>query len=187
MGTSITTNLGLIKPDGSEKIKEELPTYAGWAAQNANNMDVIDGLFRASNTTFTPTWGAATTPPTLGAGGFVEGKYLRLWPRMVIAYYRIYCGGAGFAAGSGQYSLTLPVAVPTEFNNFSDAVTVGKAILYDDSAVLTSDLLTVMWSKTGNNLFLRIPAGGTWSNTNPFTLAQQDRVSIYIMYPTSAA
>lgn len=187
MGTTTTTNLALIKPDTDEKIKEELPTFAGWAAQNAINCDKIDGLFRASNTTYSPTWSAVTTPPTLGAGGFVEGKYLRLWPRLVIGYFRIFAGAAGFNAGSGAYTLTLPATVPTEFPTLSTSVPIGKAVLLDADVVLSSDLLLPQYIAASGLMQLFIPLGGAWSNTNPITLAQNDRVSGYFMYPTSDA
>lgn len=187
MGTTVTTNLGLIKPDGSESIRENLPTFPGWADQNADNCDVIDALFRATSHTYVPTWTAPTLNPTLGATGFIEGKYLRIFPRMVIGFIRIYAGGAGFNPGTGQYAFSAPATVAPEFAQFSDSVPIGKAVFYDDSSVLDSSAWEVLYNVALGNLYLRITAGGAWSNTNPVVLAQQDRMSCYFMYPTSDA
>lgn len=187
MGTTVTTNLGLIKPDLDEKIKEDLPTFDGWVAQNGNNMDEIDALFRASNTTYVLTWGATTTPPTLGAGGFTEGKFIRLWPRMVVVFFRIFTGGAGFAAGSGSYTLNLPVAVDPEFADFSHTVPVGKMTFLDSGSAVSSSVMPLIYSPSSSLLFARPSEGGTWTNVLPVIPGQSDRYSGYFMYPTAVA
>jgi hypothetical protein len=188
MGTTVTTNLGLIKPDGNESIQEELPTFPGWAAQNALNCDKIDSLFRHTTHNYTPTWTTDTgSNPTLGASGAIDGKYLRLWPRMVFAYFRIYTGGAGFLTGTGIYRLTLPVAMAPEIIAMNTESALGKAYLHDDSSAATSTVCVVMYNHANNVLEFRRSDGSYWNNTTPFTLAQQDRLSGYIMYPTSAA
>lgn len=186
MGTTVTSNLALIKPDTSEKIQEALPTYAGWATQNGANCDTIDALFRCSTHTWTPTW-TATANPTLGATGFVEGKYLRVHPRLVIGFVRIYTGGAGFATGTGAYNITPPVAMDTAIDGFANEVPIGKAVWYDDSAVATSSVFNVMYSTASDLIFFRPPLGDPWSSLLPVVPAQQDRMSATFMYPTAAA
>ena len=185
MGTTVTPNLGLIKPDQDESIKQALPTFAGWAAQNGANMDVIDGLFRASTSTWTPTWGGTTTNPTLGTSGFVEGKFLRLWPRMVIAHFRIFTGTASFTAGAGTYTLTLPVAVPPEFALFDTEVPIGKAIILDADTVANCSVMQVMYDIATGKAVMHSPGGNLFQPTNPITIAVNDRISGYMMYPTS--
>ena len=182
----MTANLSLIKPDVNERIEEALPTFAGWAAQNAINMDNIDALFRATTHSYSPSWTAATTNPTLGAGGSVTGKYLRLFPRMVIGHFLIFTGGAGFAAGSGFYNISAPVAMPTELLTFADSIPVGKAAFHDNSAVLTSTVFEIMCSVTTGNFFLKDPSGASWTDVSPVVPAQNDRLTGYFMYPTSA-
>ncbi len=188
MGTTTTTNLSLIKPDVNESIKEVLPTFAGWAAQNAINMDKIDALFRNTNANYVPTpaWTATGSNPTLGSGGFVEGKALRLWPRLVIGHIRILTGGAGFATGSGTYGLNLPFAAPAEFATLFDSAPVGKMVAYDADSVVNSTTMNIYLGKTGS-LYCRPPTGGSWTDTVPFTVAQNDRFSGYFMYPTADA
>jgi len=188
MGTTVTTNLALIKPDTSESIKEDLPTFDGWAAQNADNMDKIDSLFRSeSSGTYTLTWGATTTPPTLGAGGFTEGKYIRLFPRMVVVFFRIFMGGVGAANGSGNYTLNLPpVAIDSSFSDFSDTLPIGKMIFQDNNAVLTSSIFTLVYHPVSGLLRARAAEGGTWASGYPIAPQQNDRYSGYFMYPTAA-
>lgn len=187
MGTTVTTNLGLIKPDGSEKIKEELPTFPGWAAQNGLNCDKIDSLFRATTHTYSPSWTGSGGNPTLGAGGFVEGKYLRVYPRIVVGYFRIFTGGAGFLAGTGTYRLSVPATIASELDGFADTVPIGMASLHDNDSVVNSQTMGVVYHVSTDLINLRPSSGGSWSTTSPITLAQNDRVSGYFMYPTSDA
>lgn len=189
MGTTTTTNLGLIKPDTDESIKAVVtPPSDGWAVQNGVNCDKIDTLFRHTNThTWTPTWTADTTNPTLGSGGSVSGKFIRLFPRMVLAYFQIFTGGAGFAAGSGLYRIAVPATVPTEFGTINDTMAVGKAYLHDNDAVATSSNLVVLYQPSTNLLVFRKHDGNFWRDNTPFTVAQNDRLSGYCIYPTSDA
>jgi hypothetical protein len=186
MGTTATTNLALIKPDTDESIKANLPTFAGWATQNGLNCDKIDSLFRHTTHTYTPTFTGSGGNPTLGAGGSVSGKYIRFLPRLVLVEYRVDMGGAGFAAGSGTYALTLPVAVPTELTTFDNSIPVGKAFLDDNSTVANATVLVAMYSVANLGIFFRPPVAAVWNPTSPFTLAQNDKLSGYALYPTSA-
>lgn len=187
MGTTTTQNLSLIKPDALESIKEDLPSFPGWADQNADNCDTLDGLFRVTTHTYTPTWDTSGTNPTLGSGGFVEGKYIRMMPRMVLGFFRIYTGTTGFSAGTGLYRITKPVAVATELGGFNSEIAVGKASFHDASAVATSSAWTVMYSSSSGLLFLRLPVGDGWTVSSPVALGQGDRISGYFYYPTSVA
>ena len=186
MGTTVSTNLGLIKPDSDESIKANMPTFAGWAAQNTINMDKIDALFRATTATYTLNWTADTTSPTLGAGGFTEGKFVRLWPRMVIGFYRINIGGAGATAGSGTYRFNLPVAPATEMTLTDDAVPIGRALFTDSSAVVSSSVFLASYRPSTGNMFFRAPSGAAFSDTLPVALGQNDTLSGYFIYPTAA-
>lgn len=186
MGTTITTNHGLIIPDTDEKIQEDLPTYAGWAAQNEVNCDKIDALFRLTTHTWGLTW-TASVNPTLGAGATFESKYIRLLPRLVICWFRIYVGAAGFLPGTGGYSLNIPVAMDPSIDAFQSEFPVGKAYFNDDSAAGTSSVFTVMYSTVGKNVFMRQQTNDLWSATSPVTVAQNDRLTGYFMYPTAVA
>lgn len=187
MGTTVTTHLSLIKPDADESIQANLPTFDGWAVQQAANMDTIDALFRKNVASFTPTWSASPTPPTLGTGGFVDGKYVRITPRIVCAYYRIFTGTAGFLRGSGSYSLTLPVAVDPTFTGWSDNIPFGRMIYMNNAAVANSSVFSVHYSPSLTALFARIEVGGSWSESSPVLNNNNDRYSAYVIYPTAVA
>lgn len=188
MGTTVTPNLGLIKPDTDESIKfSSSPSFAGWAAQNGINCDKIDALFRASQHTFTLNWTADGGNPTLGSGGFAVGKYIRLYPRMVLVFFRIATGGAGFAAGSGIYRLNVPTGVASDFTSVGDGMAIGRSIFYDSSAAVSSSVFQVTYNPPSTNLYLTPPTGGAWSATSPVALGQGDRVSGSYLYPTSDA
>src|SRR5258708_34909034 len=187
MGTTVTTNLGLIKPDVDESIKEALPTFPGWPAQNTINMDKIDALFRATSATYTLNWTADTSNPTLGAGGFTEGKFIRLFPRLVIGFFRLNVGGAGALGGTGTYRFNLPTGIAPELTLTDDSVPIGKAAYLDTSATVTHSVFLVCLKPSTSNFFLRPSAGGEWSSVAPVALGQNDRVSGYFMYPTADA
>lgn len=184
MGTTVTTNLGLIKPDLDEKIKEDLPTFDGWAAQNGVNCDILDGLFRKNTGTYSLNFRASSVNPTLGAGGFTEGKYIRLWPKMVIVHYRINTGGAGFLAGTGDYRIDLPFDMDPDLvaSDGGRTLPIGKAIFNDASAVLTSSVFLALYDPVGFFIEFELAQGDILSNT--FPLAQGDQISGYAMYPT---
>lgn len=186
MGTTVTPNLGLIKPDIAESIKANLPTFAGWAVQQGLNADAIDAVFRNSAHSFTPTWVADVTNPTLGTGGFIQGKWLRLHPRMVLYYYQISMGTTGFNPGSGFYQISMPVAVATEMTQINDSTGIGKAHYFDQSAAATSTAFTAMYNQIGANMFMKRPDGDAWRSTTPVVPAQSDSLTGYAIYPTGA-
>jgi len=150
-------------------------------------MDKIDALFRATSATYTLNWTADTTNPTLGAGGFTEGKFIRLWPRMVIGFFRLNIGGAGALAGSGTYRFNLPTGVAPEMTLTDDVFPIGKAFFLDSSAAVSSSVFLASFRPSTNNFFLRTPGGGGWSDTVPVALGQNDKLSGYFMYPTADA
>ncbi|MFY3741628.1 MAG: hypothetical protein HMLIMOIP_002086 [Candidatus Nitrosomirales archaeon] len=187
MGTTVSTNLGLIKPDIDESIKEALPTFAGWPAQNSINMDKIDALFRASTGIYTVNLTADIANPTLGAGGFTEGKWVRLYPRMVIVFFRIYAGVAGFAAGNGDYRINLPFAVDPvlDASDSGRGIPIGKCAFKDNSAVLTSSAFLVLYDAVNDVIIFELSQGDIFASSYPFST--DDRLSGYFMYPTAVA
>ena len=187
MGTTTTTNLNLIKPDVEEKIMEDLPTFDGWASQNADNMDNIDRLFRFTNTTYVPVLTPLGGTFTLGSGGSITGKYNRVMPGMVYGHVKVYMGGAGFSAGSSDYRISVPLAFAAQMSLLQDTVPIGKGIFYDDSAVSTSSTLTVYYHVSSGTFTCRTPAGAPLGASTPVAMAQQDRFSFYFLYPTSVA
>lgn len=185
MGTTVTSNLGLIKPDTDESIKPDGP-MPGWADQNADNMDTIDALFRASTGTYSVTFTAATTNPTLGTGGFTEGKWVRLFPRMVIVFFRVVAGST-FTAGSGDYRINLPFAMDASLigSDGGRTLPVGKAIFWDSNNVVASSAFLCLYDPVNNWVEFELSQGDIFASSYP--MAASDRLSGYLMYPTSDA
>jgi hypothetical protein len=77
---------------------------------------------------YTPTLQAGTTNPTLGTGSTASMRYSRT-QKTVKGYFDITFGTSGTNAGSGTYSITLPVAASSNYNGQS----IGRATLYDSS------------------------------------------------------
>lgn len=187
MGTTVTSNLGLIKPDIAESIQQNLPTFNGWAAQSALNCDAIDALFRSNNNTYALTISTSGVAPTLGAGGFTEGKYIRLWPRMVLVYFRIFLGAAGLVVGSGEYRINLPFAFDPDVaasDGGGRLMPCGKCVFKDNSAVLTSSALLMSYSPIPARMVFGLSQGDVLDDT---FVGQNDRLSGYFTYPTQAA
>lgn len=188
MSTTITTNLSLIKPDDDESIKANLPTFEGWASQNGKNQDVIDSLFRMSTATYTLNWTASGGNPTLGTGGFTEGKWVRVFPRMVFVYFRIYTGTTGFLTGTGTYRINLPFAYDASMATMdNDFPVIGRMAYADASATATSSTFIANYSQGVSTAIFKAPVGGVWNDTTPVVPAQGDRMSGYFMYPTADA
>lgn len=190
MGTTVTTNLGLIKPDTAESIKANLPSFAGWASQNSANCNAIDALFRTSNfTSYSLNMAPNGGTLTLGTGGFQEGKYLRLWPRMVIAYFRFFAGTTGFTSGTGSYLFDPPTTVAndliTTFRN--ESLPIGKTIFQDNNAAATCTVYEVCYSNALGKCLMRPSQGGVVTGAGPVTISNNDRFSGYLIYPTSDA
>ena len=60
--------------------------------------------------TYTPTWSAGTTPPTLG-NGTIAGRYWRVGHR--IDFSIVLTFGSTTTAGSGSYTFSLPTSAQT--------------------------------------------------------------------------
>lgn len=186
MSFTVTPNISLIKPDDNESIKQNLPTFPGWASQNGSNQDTLDGLFRRNNSTYTVNLTASGGNPTLGATGLTEGRYARLWPKMVVVWFRIYMGGAGFAAGTGTYRINLPFAMDPDLLTMMGTrqLPIGKLHFKDTSNVLLSSALLALYDPASSSVVFGLSQGGILDATS---VGQDDRFAGYFMYPTTAA
>lgn len=125
-------------------------------------------------TAYTPTLQGSTTNPTLGTGSVATMRYLQAG-KDVRGYFNITFGTAGAAAGSGTYSVTLPVNASSNYNGHS----VGRAVIFDSSTsaigyidvVASSGILLLRYAAT-------YPTGTLTSVTNavPWTWAENDYI-----------
>lgn len=128
-------------------------------------------------TAFTPTLTASTTNPTLGTGSTRAGSYCQLNELVIyIAYIRF--GTSGVSAGSGFYSVSLPVPYVT--TNNADRY-MGNGYVFDNSTS-TNYNLTVTGGPTTSTVYMG-PHGATIvSNASPITFAAQDIIALNLVY-----
>lgn len=134
--------------------------------------------------TWTPTLTASTTNPTLGSGAVQAGRYQRIGNGMVAFSATIIFGTSGVAAGSGLYTISLPVA-PVGAGTFAGIQQVTGTI--EDTSAGTR-LSCSGWIQDGTTGIVRLIYGGgtgavTDSSTNcsvgsgtPWTWAASDRL-----------
>lgn len=120
-----------------------------------------------ATTSYTPTWGGATTNPVLG-NGTLTGRYAAFGPLIQVQISLIL--GSTTTTGSGRWTFTLPVA--------SADSTVLAAVAIDDST--TNRYAGSAWVTPGTGVFAIAPgAGGNgFSSSSPFTWTNPDALLI---------
>lgn len=131
-------------------------------------------------TSFVPTL-SASTPPTMGTGAVRSGHYV-VMPGASVAYtFFIQFGSSGVAAGTGQYTITLPLtaAVPGGTGVFP---AIGTIIALDTSA---STILSGSCYVPGSNpsVVSLILSTAAATNTLPWVWAAGDYIAGTIVYP----
>lgn len=120
-------------------------------------------------TAYTCTLTSSGTAPNIGATGFQTGRWMRIG-RTVFMQFRINMSGAGFAAGTGNYSIALPVNADTTIATARcGIVTVGST---NDSG--SCIMLYVSTATTFQGIYSATYASGvgtTWGAGNPVALA----------------
>lgn len=191
MTTSITPNLGLIKPNTDEPIPNFFREVSTDNGQNAANLNALDAILHHLNGTYTPTWTAQTTNPTLGNGS-ISGKYWRLWPNLVVAHVRLVFGSTT-TVGSGGYRFSLPFAIHGSYPAPSDAdltslIPCGKAVIDDVSSADTSCTgVVVLGGSSHANIWSEQAGNSLVQHDNPVAWATGDEILFQAVYMTGAA
>ncbi|WP_433478154.1 hypothetical protein ACQPZP_14635 [Spirillospora sp. CA-142024] len=137
------------------------------------SVDVTGDLNLGAWTSFTPTWTASTTNPSLG-NGTVDAAY-RVCGSTV--FFRIsYVFGSTTNFGSGAWGFSLPVAPISP--------QAASAVLADSSA--SNRLPGTAWLTAGSGIFRVLNTSGSFgtSSTSPFTWATGDGLIISGSYET---
>lgn len=124
---------------------------------------------------YTPTWSAATTPPTLGAT-VVSGRYVRVGHKLVDFEIQI-AVGAGVAAGTGFYTFSLPV---TAHADLSAHWPVGGGTFFDTSVPTVYTRRLALNSST--TVVMRDDAGTAVGAAAPVVPASGDRYMLQGRY-----
>lgn len=125
-------------------------------------------------TAYTPTWGAATTPPTLG-NGTITGWYTKV-NKLVHVQISLAIGSTS-TMGTGRWTFTLPFTAAVQ--------TVLPALAVDVSA--TTRYALSAWVTTGTGVFAIATGAGSngVANTVPFTWATDDGLMIAGSYQST--
>lgn len=132
---------------------------------------------------YTPTLTGSTSNPTLGAAPVQSGRWAQAG-KTVHCFGRIMVGGAGFAAGSGNYQVSLPVAANVPIANSR----IGMAAIYDASGAVIGQVMC-QFAGTSTGFFIMAypltwPTGTitTVSNNTPFVWQSSDEILWNITY-----
>lgn len=151
---------------------------------NHDHDGITSKVVKARWTSYTPSWLASTTNPTLGNGSIV-GKYCKMG---FLTFYRIRLGiGSTTTLGAGtNYYFTLPD------DGLSDFYPTGQALLWDSSAnTYTYYNARIRYPGTldlpENLLGLQSAAGAYWNPGGPFILASNDHITVSGFYESAEA
>lgn len=131
--------------------------------------------------TYTPTWTATTTNPTLG-NGTLSGQYRYLDQRAILVRIRLDVGSTT-NVGVGQYRFALPVPAPIGVPDPTlDAVALQGGALYRyvgwaNTASASASSVLVYRGNINTQEFL-----GSWTNAAPVALASGHSFSMYGFY-----
>ena len=122
-------------------------------------------------TAYTSTWAAATTNPTLGST-VVVGEFSQQ-DKLVKGSIEITIA-AGFAAGSGVYTLTLPVAAKS-------SIVIGSALFFDSSTSTYYPGIGYRTSAVSTEMSLVFQTA-RWAAAAPVAPALNDVISVSFQY-----
>lgn len=135
---------------------------------------------------YTPTLTALTTPPALGTGGSVTGKYWREGGMARVAI-RVVWGTAGVSPGAGEYRLTLPIAASgslTASTGLGNGHPIGTATMRN-AATAGSSTGGFAQLATSTSILILAPGGGSVGAANPWAWAVNDRINLLLNYPVA--
>lgn len=177
--TTFTTNYLLPKPGGADQ--PDGPTQVGALADAVDTL--IFNELGAAWSTYTLTITATTTNPTQGNSVY-SARYRMLNDHTVNVVLRVNFGTT-FVAGSGTYSLSLPVT-PADTEGYG---AVGSAYLFNGSVnyqgscrVLTGKLRILVPGQDGTTTSGHAISAGEFASTFPFTPASGTEFRASIIY-----
>lgn len=141
--------------------------------------ELLRGNFKAIGdawTTYTPTWTATTTNPTLG-NGTISGRYISAGKLAIISVSTVF--GSTTTVGSGSYAWSTPGSISArDFH-----VIQGSAMLLDSSA--GSLLPKVAWAVNGTSIVVSDLTPTRISHNSPVIWATGDRIDFQVIFEAS--
>lgn len=128
-------------------------------------------------TSYTPTWGAFTTNPTIG-NGTITGSYTQ-FGKLVIAEARLTAGSTS-TFGAGTYTMTVPVAMNAVT---TPAKQIGTAYLIDGDPGLHGYVMAVQQYDATTAVFVpNDTSNARWNTTQPFVFDQYSEFRMLLTY-----
>lgn len=129
---------------------------------------------------YTPTWTASTTNPTIGNGSLV-GRYMRIGKTVHVSI--TIAGGSTTTAGTGTYLFGLPttsanngvayVGVARFTNTSPSTVYIGQVTLGANSSVMNATFPVSATPATGSNMTAAVPVAMSSTTTLTMSLTYQ--------------
>lgn len=183
--TALDTD-GTLAANSDSKVASQKATKTYADTQDASNLTTAENytdtaVHKTAWDTYTPALTAATTNPTLGSGGAFEqkGRYVQIG-HLVVVKINIRFGSSGAAAGSGTYSVSLPVTAEASLMSYGQ-VAMGWGRALDNSAGFDAMFFPQFNSNTTFTLVYYPGIAGTAgrqlaSDSLPWTWAASDTV-----------
>lgn len=146
--------------------------YKGWEQYNGSSW--IETMRTSSWNTYTPTWTAATTNPTLG-NGTLQGRYRRLGSMVIVWIW--WKAGSTTTFGNGSYAFGLPPLAARTTTSLLGYFS-GSALIRDNSASDHQDCGCYINSSTT----LRVINDNVVSHDSPQFWQVDDEILVQIMY-----
>lgn len=128
---------------------------------------------------YTPALTAATTNPTLGSGSGVSGVYQQIG-KLVVVQLKIQFGTSGVNAGSGLYSISVPVTGASYGGVGYPAL--GSAGFIDDASSGARKMVACFFDSTNRDKIDLTTEGGNVTNSAPWTWAASDQILLGFFY-----
>jgi hypothetical protein len=129
-------------------------------------------------TSYTPTWTASTTNPTIGNGNLVA-RYARIQDLIQVQFHISF--GTTTTAGSGQYRVSLPVTAATAISPYT---AYGSGYILDSSAGAAYVTSVLVSNSSTTNVIMKITGSGFGdvTATSPFTFTNLDEINGSFFY-----
>lgn len=158
---------------GLTSAADKLPYFTG--SGTAAVTDLTPGAWTA----YTPALTASSVNPNLGASGTATGGYHRIG-RLITAQATLFASGAGVAAGTGNYRVSLPVTAVAAGNQ-----AVGSGV-YLDASGNNLQVIALQAATTYVELYQDGVAAGTLVSATGPGLATNDSIRLLLTYEAAA-
>lgn len=149
---------------------------------HAGGANLIPGAIVTDWQSYTPTWTASTTNPSLGNGS-IQGKYRRVGSNIEVSIMVVF--GSTTTFGSGIFYFSLPSGVAIDTSRLSQTGTlqapIGMVGAYDGAKNITG---TATIANSGTNLLAAYGPGTTsWTSTAPSTWTSNGFIGLSASLP----